>query len=83
MPGTDEFEDRKRRNQQGSAWAGDENYANRLTYEAWYRGTPNPRRADQRDYDFQEPVGHTSRGVPQSKVRVHMDQDGMIHGHPK
>lgn len=83
VPGTPEFKERKRRGQQGSAWAGDERYANEHTHKAWELGEPNPKRPDQRDYDFGYPVGHTADGRPQTKVRVHMDADGMIHGHPK
>jgi hypothetical protein len=83
VPGTPEFRDRAARGQQGSAWNGDERYANQHTYDAWYRGTPNPRRADQRDYDFGYVVGHDQRGRPQTRVRVHMDAAGIIHGHPR
>ena len=83
VPGTREFEARKARGQQGSAWNGDERYANEHTYEAWGRGTPNPRNPRQRDYDFGYTTGHTATGKPQTKVRVHMDDKGFIHGHPK
>lgn len=83
VPGTPEFEARKRRGQQGSAWNGDERYANEHTYEAWSRGTTNPRNPRQRDLDFGYTTGHTVDGKPQTKVRVHMDDKGMIHGHPK
>ena len=60
----------------------DERSANRYTYDAWYRGTPvrgNPR---VREYDFGHPVGVGPRGGHQTRVRVHMDNDGHVHGHP-
>ncbi|MFI5843536.1 hypothetical protein ACIA8K_27910 [Catenuloplanes sp. NPDC051500] len=83
LPGTAAYRNRKAQGRQGSSWAGDERFANQHTYEAWYRGTPNPARPEQRDYDFGYPVGHNQRGQPQTRVRVHMDQDGEIHGHPR
>jgi hypothetical protein len=83
VPGTPEFKQRKQRGQQGSAWNGDERYANEHTYEAWNKGKPVPNRPGKKDHDFGETVGHTADGRPQTKVRVHMDQSGQIHGHPK
>jgi hypothetical protein len=83
IAGTPEFIARKARGQQGSAWAGDEKFANEHTWQAWRQGKPNPRNPRQRDYDFGYTTGWTEKGRPQTKVRVHMDNNGLIHGHPK
>ena len=34
------------------------------------------------DHNFGRPVGASHQGTPQTKVRVHVADDGKIHGHP-
>jgi hypothetical protein len=56
--------------------------ANRYTYDAWHHGSPvrgNPR---VREYDYGRPIGIGPRGGTQTRVRVHMDNQNDIHGHP-
>ncbi|GAA2621454.1 hypothetical protein SMC26_17465 [Actinomadura fulvescens] len=83
--GTPQYDNRRRAGKPTSTWAGDESWANSHTYEAWYKGTPDPNRPRVRDYDFGpgHTTGYSPQGQPQRKVRVHMDDDGSIHGHPK
>jgi hypothetical protein len=59
----------------------DRETADRLTKEAWEKGTPVPNRPGVRDYDFGRPVGNAPGGGTQSTVRVHESSTG-IHGHP-
>jgi hypothetical protein len=60
----------------------DERSANRYTYDAWYKGTPVRGDPRLREHDFGHPVGVGPRGGSQSRVRVHMDNNGDVHGHP-
>ena len=53
-----------------------------LTQEAWKNGTEVPGRPGVKDYDAGRKVGTNSDGKPQTKVRVHQDKKGRIHGHP-
>lgn len=57
--------------------------AESLTQEAWQKGAPVPGRPNVRDYDFGKPIGTGTGGGKVTKVRVHMDSKGRIHGHPK
>lgn len=83
--GTPQYHNRRSAGKPTSTWAGDESFANTHTYEAWYRGTPHPQRPEVRTYDFgpNHVTGYSPQGQPQHQVRVHMDNDGSIHGHPK
>jgi hypothetical protein len=81
--GTPQWLNRRRANKPTSTWNGDRKYADSHTYEAWAKGTPHPRDPWKRDYDFgDEAVGYSWHHQPQTRVRVHIDEDGSIHGHP-
>ncbi|WP_225980313.1 RHS repeat-associated core domain-containing protein [Paracidovorax avenae] len=54
----------------------------KYTDEAWAKGTPVPGRPGLKDHEFHHPVGFGPNGGTQSKVRVHQDANGKIHGHP-
>ncbi|VWC38626.1 YD repeat-containing protein [Burkholderia lata] len=53
------------------------------TDEAWSKGSSVPGRPNVRDHDFKTPVGFGPNGGTQTSVRVHQDNGGKIHGHPK
>lgn len=53
--------------------------ATRIAHE---RGAPVPGRPNVKEYDFGRSVGTGPRGGMQTRVRVHEDQNGQIHGHP-
>nr|WP_223964456.1 RHS repeat-associated core domain-containing protein [Burkholderia diffusa] len=53
------------------------------TDEAWSKGSPVPGRPNVRDHDFKTPIGFGPNGGTQTSVRVHQDNGGKIHGHPK
>ncbi|KVX50474.1 hypothetical protein WT33_33175 [Burkholderia stagnalis] len=53
------------------------------TDDAWNQGTPVSGRPNVRDHDFKRPVGFGPNGGAQTSVRVHQDNAGKIHGHPK
>lgn len=57
--------------------------ADRLTQEAWKKGKPVEGRPNVRDHDFGRRVGTNPNGEAATKVRVHEDGAGRIHGHPK
>ena len=65
-----------------STFNGDAAEADRLTQEAWQKGTPVVGRPNVRDYDFGQSIGTGPNGGGQSIVRVHQDAGGNIHGHP-
>ena len=54
----------------------------KYTDEAWKNGTPVPGRPNVKDYEFGTRIGSGSKGGAQTKVRVHQDSAGKIHGHP-
>jgi hypothetical protein len=60
----------------------DEHTANRLTYDAWHRGTPVNGNPKIREYDYGHPVGTGGYGGKQTRVTVVMDQNGDVHGYP-
>lgn len=64
-----------------STFHGGEATAIRRTRDAYRRGQPVPNRPNVREYDFGREIG-TSNGHPATRVRVHQDKDGRIHGHP-
>lgn len=87
IPGTPEYRNRRaqllaQKKAPQSAWSVPESEANRLTYEAWNKGKPVPGQPNKRQLETGTVVGHTGRGQPQTAVRVHIDQDAQIHGHP-
>jgi hypothetical protein len=81
--GMPQWLNRRKANKPTSTWNGDRRYADSHTYEAWAKGTPHPRDPQKRDYDFGYTVGYSPTHRPQTRVRVHMDEDGSIHGHPR
>ncbi|RAG87454.1 type IV secretion protein Rhs [Streptacidiphilus pinicola] len=60
--------------------------ADAYAQHAWDHGTPVPGRPNVRDFEYGRPVGTAPRNGPkigwQTRVRVHMDGAGKIHGHP-
>ena len=56
--------------------------ADRLTQEAWENGKPLPGKPNVREHDFGRPIGTGPKGGSQSRVRVHQNAKGEIHGHP-
>jgi hypothetical protein len=56
--------------------------AEQLTRRAWSNGIPLPGHSGVRDFEFGFPVGRGTSGGLQTRVRVHMDSGGRIHGHP-
>lgn len=62
---------------------GDRAEADRITQEAWDKGTPVPGRPSVRDYDTRRQIGQDSKRGGQTRVRVHEGADGSIHGHPQ
>jgi RHS repeat-associated protein len=64
------------------SYFGDAKSANELTHEAWKNGTPVKGRTGVVDHEFGRPIGTGPKGGRQTKVRVHMDEQGRIHGHP-
>jgi RHS repeat-associated protein len=61
----------------------DKKTAEKLTREAYEKGTPVPGRPQMTEYDFGYPVGTApDRLSTQSRVRVSKDAEGRIHGYP-
>ncbi len=59
--------------------------ADDLTQKAWEKGKvirTNKNGTVVKEYDFKKPVGVAPNGGTQSKVRVHQNEKGEIHGHP-
>jgi hypothetical protein len=82
VKGTPEYKNRVKQGKPTSAFDNWED-AEKYTQEAWEKGKPVPGQPNKRDYDFGHPVGTGPNGGTQSIVRVHQDQAGRIHGHPK
>jgi hypothetical protein len=79
--GTPQYNNRIKAGKPTSAFS-DASSAERLTADAWQRGKPVPGRPNVRDYDFGRPIGTGPNGGTQTRVRVHIDKQGRIHGHP-
>ena len=80
--GTPQYKNRIKQGKPTSAFR-DAAEAEAFTQEAWAKGTPVPGRPGVKDYDFAPTeVGTGPGGGAQTKVRVHMDKAGRIHGHP-
>lgn len=52
-----------------------------MTRNAWQNGSTVRGRPNVRDFEVGEPIGFEPRGGTQSRVRVHGDSKGRIHGH--
>lgn len=79
--GTPQFKLRQR-HRKDTSYFFNQRDARRYTEEAWHRGTPTRKNNWKRDYDFGHPVGIGPKGGYQTRVRVHIDANGDIHGHP-
>ena len=81
VKGTPQYLNRVKRGKPTSYFH-DTKSAQRLTQEAWKNGILVPGRRNVREYDFARPIGIGPKGGMQTKVRVHQDARGRIHGHP-
>lgn len=81
IKGTPQYNNRIKQGKPTSAF-NDAESANQLTKIAWEKGKPVPGRPGVREFDFKQPIGTGPKGGTQSKVRVHQDANGSIHGHP-
>jgi WXG100 family type VII secretion target len=81
VKGTPQYTNRVKQGKPTSAFE-DAQSATQLTQEAWQKGSPVAGRPNVRDHDFGRPIGSGPRGGSQSRVRVHQDAKGQIHGHP-
>ncbi|MGH3800346.1 MAG: hypothetical protein ACRDTD_09490, partial [Pseudonocardiaceae bacterium] len=81
IKGTPQYKNRIKQNKPTSAF-NDRATAERLTREAWIKGKNIKGRPGVREHNFGTPVGTGPSGGSQSRVRVHMDRNGHIHGHP-
>ena len=80
-PGTPQHDNRVRQGKPTSTFFGKES-GERATQIANRRGTPVPNRPSVKEYDFGLSVGTGPNGGMQTRVRVHTDSKGRIHGHP-
>lgn len=81
VPGTPQHAERVKRGKPTSTFFRADQ-AEELTRRAWSNGLPVPGRPNLRDFEFGFPVGRGPRGGLQTRVRVHIDILGRIHGHP-
>jgi len=81
VKGTPQYDNRVNAGKPTSCFC-DWNAAIKYTGEAWANGTQVPGRPGVKDYEFGTPIGEGPKGGTQSKVRVHQDSKGKIHGHP-
>ncbi len=81
VPGTPQYKQRIK-DQKATSTFFREDQAVELTRRAWANGSPVRNQANKRDFEFGFPVGRGTRGGFQTKVRVHIDKKGRIHGHP-
>ncbi|MGN8084338.1 RHS repeat-associated core domain-containing protein, partial [Variovorax sp. 22077] len=81
VKGTPQYDNRVKAGKPTSCFC-DWNAAIKYTDEAWANGTQVPGRPEVKDYEFGKPIGEGPRGGTQTKVRVHQDSKGKIHGHP-
>jgi hypothetical protein len=81
VPGTAQNINRINQGKPTSSFFGKES-GERLTQIANQRGKPVPGVANQKVHDFGVSVGTGANGGMQTRVRVHTDKKGGIHGHP-
>lgn len=81
VKGTPQYQNRIRQGKPTSAFDNAQS-AEQYTREAWQRGTSVLGRPNVREYDFGRQVGTGPKGGAQTRVRVHQDARGRIHGHP-
>jgi type VI secretion system secreted protein VgrG len=82
IQGTPQNTNRAKAGKPTSTFDGDAAEADALTQEAWNKGTPVPNRTGVKEYDFSRRIGTGPKGGGQTRVRVHEDTSGRIHGHP-
>lgn len=81
IPGTPQNANRLKQGKPTSSFFGEKS-GERLTQQAFEKGKPVPGRPNVREHDFGVSTGTGPNGGMQSRVRVHQDSKGRIHGHP-
>lgn len=81
IPGTPQNANRVKQGKATSSFFGEKS-GERLTQQAFEKGKPVPKRPGVREHDFGVSTGTGPNGGMQTKVRVHQDSKGRIHGHP-
>lgn len=81
VKGTPQYNNRVKQGKKTS-YFDDAGQAEKLTREAWDKGAPVRHDGKVREFDFGRRVGTGPNGGQQTRVKVHMDDNGMIHGHP-
>mgnify|MGYP001566709771 CR=1 FL=1 len=82
VPGTSQYNNRVKQGKPTSAFFGQQS-GQQLTQQAWAKGqVVDPKRPNVREHDFGFSVGTGPNGGMQTRVRVHQDSQGRIHGHP-
>ena len=81
VKGTPQNANRQKANKPTSTFFGEKS-GERLTQEAFQKNNPAPGRPGVKDHDVGVSVGTGSNGGMQTRVRVHQDKKGRIHGHP-
>ncbi|MEQ9345461.1 MAG: hypothetical protein RIG26_03365, partial [Thalassospira sp.] len=81
IKGTPQHKNRQKSNKPSSIFFGQKS-GDHLTQEAFSKGNPVNGRPGVKDYDFGVSVGTGPNGGMQTRVRVHQDRKGQIHGHP-
>lgn len=81
VKGTSQYKNRVKQGKSTSVFENAQD-AERYTIEAWEKGTPVKGRPNVKEYDFGRPIGTGPKGGTQNRVRVHIDKEGRIHGHP-
>ena len=81
IPGTPQNANRLRQGKPTSSFFGEKS-GERLTQQAFEKGKPVPGRPNVREHDFGVSTGTGPNGGMQTRVRVHQDSKGRIHGHP-
>jgi hypothetical protein len=82
IAGTPQHQNREKAGKPTSVFD-DPKKADDLTQEAWEKGEQVDNKSHGvREYDFGTRIGTDPNGEAQTKVRVHQDSRGRIHGHP-
>jgi hypothetical protein len=81
VKGTPQYNNRVKQGKKTS-YFDDAEQAERLTREAWEKGTPTRPDGKVREFDFGRRAGTGPNGGEQTRVKTHMDDKGMVHGHP-
>jgi RHS repeat-associated protein len=81
VPGTPGNKNRIKQGKATSSFFGAQS-GMQLTQQAWAKGLPVNKSGTIREHDFGFSVGTGPDGGMQTRVRVHQDSQGRIHGHP-